>query len=329
MGTLANTANILIKKASLGIRKNGPTLMVIGGVISMFTGAIIVAAKSKKTNQAIDDAKEDLKVIRDYRDHPEKRPADYTEKDVQKDIAKVYLKTTGKVLAINAPAIAAEVGGAGLILGGTKIINNRLAITGAALSTALGEFDDYRKKVIEKFGEEGENLDKEIRYGLREGEIVEEEETDDGKKKKKKKKVMFADEEFGPDGYRRMFDFRNPYWEHHPDYCLMFLSAKQNYFNDKLRADGFVFLNDVLKELGFEPSKAGQLVGWIYNPDNDRGDNYIDFRVTPARLVRCEGTQVDGKEEIELLSFPERNCGFMLDFNVDGSILSDINWHHK
>jgi hypothetical protein len=329
MGSFMNMLNSFGKKAELSIKKNGPTIMVVTGVLLMASGTVYVAAKSNKSTELVEQAKKDLEVIRGYKNCPEKRPTNYTEKDVNKEIAKVYLATTGKVLLTNAPAIAAEVGGAALILGGTKIINDRLAVTSAALSTALGEFENYRKKIIEKFGDEGKKLDSEIRYGLREGEITEEEETEDGKKKKKKKKVMFADEEFGTDGYRRMFDFRNPYWEHHPDYCLMFLTAKQNYFNDKLRADGFVFLNDVLKELGFEPSKAGQLVGWMYDPDNERGDNYIDFRVTPARLIRMEGTGVDDVDNIELLKFPERNCGFMLDFNVDGNILSSIDWNSR
>ena len=329
MGTFISTLNSFAKRVELSAKQHGPTIMVVSGVVCMLTGAVVVGVKSKKSNQIVEDAKKDLEVVRGYKNYPEKRPNGYTEKDVQKDMAKIYLTTVGKVLLTNAPAIALEGAGAALVLGGTKVINDRLAVTGAALSTALGEFEEYRKKVIEKFGDDGKKLDSEIRYGLREGEIVEEETDEDGKTKKKKKKVMFAEEEFGTDGYRRMFDCRNPYWEHHPDYCLMFLMAKQNYFNDKLRADGFVFLNDVLKELGFEPSKSGQIVGWIYNPENDRGDNYIDFRVTPARVKPLEGRLVDGKEEIELLSYPERNCGFLLDFNVDGSILSDINWHHK
>lgn len=335
MGSLAEKTGRFLKKTQLIAKQNGPTIMVVSGVISMFAGCVYVAAKSKKNIQTVEDAKEDLKIIREYKNAPEKRPAGYTEKDVQKDLTRIYFSTAGKLLLTNAPAIAAELAGGALILGGTKIINDRLAITSAALSTALGEFEEYRKKAIEKFGENGEKIDAELRYGLKEGEVKEEEVDENGKTKKVKKKVYYINEEFGENGYRRMFDFKNPYWDGHPDYNLLFLSAKQNYFNDKLRADGFVFLNDVLKELGFETTRTGQLVGWMYDPENDKGDNYIDFRVTPARrvlepakahLTNADGTDIYGKESVELLQFPERNCGFLLDFNVDGSILNKVNW---
>ena len=236
-------------------------------------------------------------------------------------MTKAYFKTAGKLALNYAPAIIAEVAGGSLVLGGTKVINNRLAITGAALSTALSEFDEYRKNAIEKFGDDGKKIDEELRYGLKMGEIKEKVTGADGKEKTVKKKVAFLDDNFGDDGYRRVFDFRNPYWDHHPDYALMFLSAKQNLFNDQLRANGFVFLNDVLKDLGFEPTKQGQIVGWVYDPNNDKGDNYIDFRVSPVRI-----RENDGKEYVENLEYPERNCGFALDFNVDGSILNRVDW---
>lgn len=321
MGAFLDTILSLKNKAALGIEQHGPTFMIVGGVILMVGGAIAAAVETPKAEEIVAVGKKEIDEIREALNHPEKRAADYTEKDAKKDMTKAYFKTAGKLALNYAPAIIAEVAGGSLVLGGTKVINNRLAITGAALSTALSEFDEYRKNAIEKFGDDGKKIDEELRYGLKMGEIKEKVTGVDGKEKTIKKKVAFLDDNFGDDGYRRVFDFRNPYWDHHPDYALMFLSAKQNLFNDQLRANGFVFLNDVLKDLGFEPTKQGQIVGWVYDPNNDKGDNYIDFRVSPVRI-----RENDGKEYVENLEYPERNCGFALDFNVDGSILNRVDW---
>ena len=314
MGTFLN-------KVMLEAKQHGPTMMIIGGVLLMAGGAIAAVFETPKAETIVKEAKEEIDDLREAKNNPEKRALDYTEKDASRDLAKAYLKTAGKLTLNYAPAIVAEVAGSSLVLGGTKIINDRLAITGAALSTALSEFDEYRKNAIKKFGDDGKKIDEELRYSLKTGEIKEKVVDENGKEKTVKKKVAFLDENFGDDGYRRVFDCRNPYWDHHPDYALMFLSAKQRIFNDYLRANGFVFLNDVLKELGFEPTKQGQIVGWVYDPNNNKGDNYIDFRVTPVRI-----REHNGREFVEDLACPERNCGFALDFNVDGSILDRVDW---
>ena len=88
----------------------------------------------------------------------------------------------------------------------------------------------------------------------------------------------------------------------------MFLNSQQKYANDLLKAQGYLFLNDVYKALGLEPTKAGQIVGWVYNPDNPVGDNYVDFGIYDVSNERKRAF-VNGYEE-----------NILLDFNVDGNI---------
>ena len=88
----------------------------------------------------------------------------------------------------------------------------------------------------------------------------------------------------------------------------MILKARQAWANDKLKANGYLYLNDVYDFLGIPRTKAGQVVGWIYDPNNDRGDNYVDFGM--KEVYRKDETK--GYESVEKL--------FLLDFNVDGNI---------
>ena len=88
----------------------------------------------------------------------------------------------------------------------------------------------------------------------------------------------------------------------------MFLKQRQQWANEKLQAQGYLFLNDVYESLGLEKTKAGHVVGWIYDEKHPVGDNYVDFGIydiasKPARDF------VNGKERT-----------ILLDFNVDGNI---------
>ena len=73
-----------------------------------------------------------------------------------------------------------------------------------------------------------------------------------------------------------------------------------------------MFLNDVYDQLGIPRSRAGQVVGWIYDELNPNIDNYIDFGIYD---LYKEGSRdfVNGYERT-----------ILLDFNVDGPILNNI-----
>lgn len=44
-----------------------------------------------------------------------------------------------------------------------------------------------------------------------------------------------------------------------------FLKNEEELLNEVLKFEGFIFLNDVLKSLGFDRIKRGQLDGWIFD----------------------------------------------------------------
>lgn len=82
------------------------------------------------------------------------------------------------------------------------------------------------------------------------------------------------------------FDSTNPYWDKNFDFDMLFLHAKQNYFNDKLQADGFVLFSDVLTQLGF-PVDDSISDDWKWDLNNNDDDRYVDFGI---KRVPNEGT---------------------------------------
>ena len=99
----------------------------------------------------------------------------------------------------------------------------------------------------------------------------------------------------------------NPHWESNNEYNLMFIKAQERYANDLLKAKKRVFLNDVYEMLGLPRTKAGQIVGWVYDPESPKGDNYIDFGLYADNLSYSD--YVNGFDQ-----------AILLDFNVDGNI---------
>ena len=112
--------------------------------------------------------------------------------------------------------------------------------------------------------------------------------------------------------YARFFDESCSSWNKSQFHNQMFLKQQQNYANDLLKAQGYLFLNDVYKMLGMDVAPYGQVVGWIYDEKNPVGDNFVDFGL------------YDLNDEAKRLFINGRERTILLDFNVDGNILDLI-----
>jgi len=191
------------------------------------------------------------------------------------------------------------------ILVSHNILRKRNIAIAAAYATIDKGFKEYRNRVIERFGKD---VDKEIKYNLKQKKFDTTTVDDNGKTKKGKEIVTIADDPNKYSQYARFFDDGCTGWEKDSEYNLMFLRAQQSYANDLLVAHGHLFLNDVYKMLGIPTTKAGQVVGWIYNTEKPTGDNFVDFGIyeTNREAVR---NFVNGYERT-----------ILLDFNVDGNI---------
>ena len=131
-------------------------------------------------------------------------------------------------------------------------------------------------------------------------------------------KKLFKIEEYPKNSIREFDDF-SQYdtvfddgclgWTKDPEYNLMFLKNIQDYCNYLLKTKGHLFLNEVYDKLGIPRTKAGAVVGWIYNEKSPIGDNFVDFGIRNE----CNNNFVNGYTS---------DC--ILDFNVDGNILDYI-----
>lgn len=279
-----------MSRNALRIQNASPELLLAAGVVGTVASTVLACRSTLKVNSILEERKRDLKVARAMED-PE-----YSEQDRSRDITLIYVQSTVKMIKLYAPAAILGVVSISTLIASNRILKGRNVALAAAYSALDRGFKEYRARVIDKYGEDE---DRYLRYGTQKVQITDPETG-------KKRTVTRA----GPDAesiYARFFDEGSSSWNKDPQYNFIFLQAQQNYWNDKLKARGHVFLNEVYDELGLQHSKEGAVVGWVWNPDDPTRDNFIDF-----------GVFNDTKKARDFVLGFEGSI--LLDFNVDGMI---------
>ena len=286
-------------KVSFHLKKHSPEILVVVGVVGTVTSAVVACRATTKISEVLDDSKETIDKIHECV-ADETLAEEYSKEDSKKDLTIVYIQTGVKLAKLYAPAIILGAFSITSILASNNILRKRNVALAAAYATVDKGFKEYRSRVVERFGEE---VDRELKYHIKAKQFEKTVVDENGKKKKVKEKVSVTDLN-ADSGYTQVFDESNPYWENNSDYNLSLLRAEQSHANNLLMARGYLFLNEVHERLGFQPTKAGQIVGWVYNPDNQDIDNYVDFGMIESNRD---------------LGDDYAPC-FLLDFNIDGNI---------
>ena len=297
------------------VKKHSPEILIVAGVVGTVTSAVMACKATLKVNEILDESKKTIDIIHKGMESGEVECVTYTEEDGKKDLTITYVQTGVKLAKLYAPAVALGALSIFAMVKSNDILRKRNVALAAAYATVDKGFKDYRNRVIERFGKD---LDRELRYNIKAKEIEERVVDEDGNEKTVKTTVSVVDTD-EPSDYARFFDEYCTGWTKDAEYNLMFLKCQQAAANDMLKRKGRVFLNEVYAMLGMDQTKAGQVVGWVYDKNNPDCDNYIDFGIYK---------QYDGREDLNerrRLFVNGRECSILLDFNVDGDIWSLMN----
>lgn len=318
-------------KAGLTCKKYAPEALVIAGIVGVVTSAVMACKATTKVNDIIEETKENthdlhlvataagLEEATDEFSNEDIHKIDilsekedvknYTAQDLKKDTTIIYAQTAVKFIKLYGPAVVLGALSITSILASNNILRKRNVALAAAYATVDKGFKEYRSRVVERFGKD---IDRELKYNIKAKEIEETTKNAKGKEKTVKKSIEVADVNEHSD-YARFFDELCTGWKRDAEYNLMFLKHQQNYANEKLQKQGYLFLNDVYDMLGIPKTKAGQVVGWIYDEaHSDIYDNFVDFGIYDLYNEKARDF-VNGREK-----------SILLDFNVDGNILDLI-----
>lgn len=282
-----------VGRSGLVLQKYSPEILTTVGVLGMIGTVVLASRATIKAGPIVEQIKEDKLEIKFSAENAfDPVSKDPSAKDVNKEIAKVYVHGGLKLTKLYGPTITLGIGSIACILAAHGIMQRRTVALTAAYKALESTFVEYRKRVINEIGEERESN---LRTNREEVTISSGEDS--------KKVVMSDTRAHSP--YARFFDELSPNWSKTAEYNLLFLKAQQNYANDLLHARGHVFLNEVYDMLGIPRSKAGQVVGWVVSKN---GDNFVDFGMYD-HYNNSAHMFVNGYEH-----------SILLDFNVDGVI---------
>ena len=310
MNNIVNSATKTFHRVGFQIKKHSPEILLVTGITGVVTSAVMACKATTKVDAIVEESKKSINMIHEGMEAGNICDVEYTEEDGKKDLAIVYIQTGVKFAKLYGPSVLLGLTSISCILASNNIIRKRNVALSAAYTAIDKSFKGYRSRVIERFGE---SMDRELRYNIKTQEIKEtvvDEET--GKKKTVKSTVSVVDPNTYSD-YARFFDEYCAGWTKDAEYNLMFLRQQQNYANELLKSRGHLFLNEVYDMLGIDRTKAGNIVGWIYDEEHPVGDNFVDFGIYV----------LDNEKARDFVNGRERSI--LLDFNVDGDILSLMN----
>lgn len=301
---IPNSVTRAFHKGVFQIKKHSPEILIVAGVVGTVASGVLACKATLKVNEVLDGAKNDIDKIHTAKEKGVTEAGkEYYEEDSQKDLALVYVQTGVKLAKLYAPAVILGAASITSIVASHRILTKRNVALATAYAAANTSFKEYRNRVVERFGKE---LDRELRYNIKAKEVEETVVNEDGTETVVKKTV----ETFDPNSmsvYARCFDETCMGWERDAEQNRIFLWQQQCWLNDKLKEKGYLTLNDAYEALGFQKTRDGVVVGWVYDEKDPVGDNFVDFGIFNDIHNEANRRFVNGYEK-----------SVWIDFNVDG-----------
>lgn len=297
--------------AGLQLKKHSPQLLIGAGVVGVVISAVMACKATIKANDVVQDAKYRTEEIHKSLDaaRSQEETTDYTEEQAHKELAIVHVRAGVELLKLYGPSVALGTISIASILASNNILNKRNVALAAAYKVVDTSFKEYRGRLIERFGKE---LDRELKYNIK-TQTIEETVTDEkGEEKVVERAVSVITDPNTYSEYARFYDDGCKGWTKSPEDNFRFLKIQQSIANKMLKDRGYLPLNEVYEMLGIPKTKAGHVVGWVYNEKHPVGDNFVDFGIFDANRATNRDF-VNGYERT-----------ILLDFNVDGVILDLI-----
>lgn len=290
------------------IQKHSPEILAVAGVVGIVASTVMACKATTKINDVLEEAKDKIDLIHECEEHGcTPMGEEYTPERAKKDLTIAYVKTGLEFAKLYGPSVVLGTLSITSMLASNNILRQRTAAYAAAYATVDSSFKNYRNEVIERFGKD---LDRELKYGIKTKEVEETVTDENGEEKTVTKTVQVVNPD-APSDYSFFFDDGCIGWEKDAEHNLTYVNHMQNYFNEILQARGHVYLNEVYDAFGVPRTRAGQVVGWLYNKNGEpNGDGYIDFGVFNVNR-EANRRFVNGLERV-----------ILIEPNVDGDIWS-------
>lgn len=313
-------ATQVLSKTAFKLKKASPTIMVVGAAIGGVTATVLACKATLKAQDILAEHKTNVEKIHEVKDKVDtgeiqmSEGETYTEKDMKDDITKQYLKTGLRLAKVYAPAVGLGAASLGCMFGSHHIMTKRNATLTAAYIALEQTFNSYKNRVTDRFGE---RVQHELEQNIKAVEVETKKVDENGVEEVIKEYKDIAEQ--ADDSCSLVFDETVDTWQCDADLNRNYLLLMESAANKRLRTQGHLFLNEVLSMIGTHGGQSlrtptGQIVGWIYDPDNTSLHNHVDFGIS---------NYVPNNETLNSFIRGEERSVIM-HFNCDGVIIDKI-----
>ncbi len=236
------------------------------GITLVTVGTGIVISKAREATELADELymkHKDILLKDANEDWASPKERSKAKRDLVLYASKEYTKTYG-------PGLALELGGLALIAISDITMNKELSAASAVIATYATTLNNIRDRVV---ADQGEEKWQEYLLGpqfttvdvLPDGTVIQTTEP-----------LENPNASAGLPPHCFFFDEANPNWEKDPYQNRDFLENHLRWLNERLKAEGFLFENDIRRDLGAPLVKSGWTSG-IFAEDKDGNRNYISF----------------------------------------------------
>lgn len=313
-------ATQMLSKTAFKLKKASPTIMVVGAAIGGVTATVLACKATLKAQYVLAEHKANVEKIHKTKDKvdageiqlPEGETC--TKEDLTKDITTTYIKTGMELAKLYAPAVGLGVASLGCMFGSHHIMTKRNATLTAAYIALEQTFNSYKNRVTDRFGE---RVQHELEQNIKAVEVETKKVDENGVEEVIKEYKDIAEQ--ADDTCSLIFDETVDTWQRDADLNRNYLLLMESAANKRLRTQGHLFLNEVLSMIGTHGGQSlrtptGQIVGWIYDPNDTSLHNHVDFGIT---------NYVPNNEALNsFIRGEERSV--KLNFNCDGIIIDKI-----
>lgn len=289
LSKFTGTFTATVSKVTFKVEQKAPEICLAIGIAGVLTATVIACKATLSLPDIIDETKEqeeELKAeakntvtVEEDGDIQEEADSD---RELKNKIRKLYVTAGFNIAKLYIPAAIIGSIALALILKSHFTLVSRNIALAAGYAALVKEFEEYRKNVIRRYGE---NVDKELRFNINSDEIKDAIDNDE----EKSTAIL-------PVRTRFLFDeTTSDLWQRSVVYNVDLLSLCEHNLNELLRAKGHLFVNNALEELHMAPIQSGQDNGWYYDPK-------VEHKIVLTTYVL------------------EDNSGIWIDFNIDGDI---------
>lgn len=248
--------------AKLALDAKAPTLLVVGGIVTMGIAGVVACVQTTKLEEKIDPYLDELEGIQSSAER-----GMITAETASHNRGSVYCKVMLEASKVYGVPIVLFAGGAGMAIKGHNILQQRNAALAVAFTTLKKSFDAYRARVIHEQGHEADqhylNGSKPMKHN---GMLVSTRDWD----------------ESAQDPYNRIFGQEtSTQWENDLGTNKHFVASQQRFAQQLLNRQGYLYLSEVYKSLGLPETDVSRVVGWKITtlPDGTQNIPIVDFGI--------------------------------------------------